>query len=313
MQIKNAERGLNLAETIREIIHEHLLIRNGVVMGQCLLRASNVAGTIPELTKEQGILELSMSDVMGSYIAVGYALAGRRPIYVVRYQGFQWFNAPALLNYARISKEMWGNPCPVFIRSIGMDGSGGPTIGPVASCSQHGMFTRMPKIPCCAPMTPGEYKKIWQHYLDHDDPLFVDEYRTGYPIDYEMSDIVQEHADITLYPISSTRLNALKAVDELSKLKIKCNVIHLLWLKPFVVNDRILGPLENSLFGGIILDTDFENGTAKCMAADIMLQTSKKVRVLGLEERCHGFAPHFDNQPPSAEKICSFVQKIVNA
>lgn len=313
MQIENAERKLSLAETICEITREHLLTRNGVVVGQCLLRAGNVVGTIPELTKEQGILELSMADVMGSYIAVGFALAGRRPIYVVRYQGFQWFNAPALLNYARVSKEMWGRPCPVFIRSIGMDGSGGPTIGPVASCSQHGMFTRMPRIPCCAPMTPGEYRKIWQYYLDHDDPLFVDEYRTGYPVNYEMPDIIRRNADVTLFPISSTRLNALKAADKLKSEDIICNVIHILWLKPFVVDEKILEPLEDSLFGGIVLDTDFENGTAKCMAADIMLQTSQKVRVLGLEERCHGFAPHFDNQPPSAEKIYSYVKRLIDA
>lgn len=303
---------MNLAETICEITRNHLLNNNGVIMGQCLLRAGNVAGTIPELTKEQGILELSMADVMGSHIAVGYALAGRRPIYVVRYQGFQWFNAPALLNYARISKEMWKRPCPIFIRSIGSDGSIGPTIGPVASCSQHGMFTRMPNIPCYAPMTPMEYKYIWRYYLEHDDPVFVDEYRTGYPVDYEIQDIIRNKAALTIFAISSTRLNAVKAVERLENvLGISCNLVHITWLRPFTVNDRILEPLERSNHGGLILDTDFENGTAKSMATDIMLKSSKKVRVLGLEERCHGFAPHLDNQPPSVEKICSFAKNIV--
>jgi len=70
--------------------------------------------------------------------------------------------------------------------------------------------------------------------------------------------------------------------------------------------------LENSKFGGVVLDTDYENGVSKCIALDIMEKTDKRVRVLGLEERTAGFASHLDNLPPSPEKICDFVKKIIN-
>ena len=43
------------------------------------------------MTEDEGIAELSMADVSGAGIAVGAAIVGRRPIYVIRYQGFMWY------------------------------------------------------------------------------------------------------------------------------------------------------------------------------------------------------------------------------
>ena len=59
-----------------------------------------------------------MAAVMAGGVVVGSALIGKRPIYVVRYQGFQWFNSSIITNYAGKTKEMWNVSCPVFIRSI---------------------------------------------------------------------------------------------------------------------------------------------------------------------------------------------------
>ena len=66
--------------------------------------------------------ELNMADVANGGIVVGAGLSNRRPIYVIRYQGFNWFNAPIILNYACKSKEIWNVPCPIFIRGIAMEG-----------------------------------------------------------------------------------------------------------------------------------------------------------------------------------------------
>src|SRR3989344_5364409 len=153
-KIKHKDK-MTLAQKIQEITLRHLKSENGVALGQCLTAVGWVGGTVPELTQEDGLIELPMSDVANGGVAVGLALAGRRPIYIVRYQGFQWYNSVTILNYAAKSKEMWGVPCPVFVRSVGMDGG----IGPVASGSHHGIFNRMPGIPIVAPMTPGEYQK----------------------------------------------------------------------------------------------------------------------------------------------------------
>jgi pyruvate/2-oxoglutarate/acetoin dehydrogenase E1 component len=300
---------MTVAETIKNITREHLSKNHGVALGQCLTAVGWVGGTVPDMKEEEGLVELSMADVAGGGIAVGLALAGRRPIYIVRYQGFQWYNAPTVINYAAKSKEMWGIPCPVFVRSIAMDGG----IGPVASGSHHSIFTRMPGIPVAAPMTPKEYESVWQYFMTHDDPIYVSEHRRSFPIDYEMQDIVRDDAAMTIFAISSTRLNAIEAVKTLEAEGIVCNLVHVLWLKPFVCSEKITKPLLSSKFGGLVIDGDFENGVAKTIAFDIIQATGKSVRVLGLEERAAGFAPRFDNLPPSATKITDYVRKIVRA
>lgn len=299
---------MNLAEKIREITRTHLKEGNGVVLGQCLTAVGWVGGTVPELSEDEGLIELPMSDVANGGVAVGLALAGKRPIYIVRYQGFQWYNAISILNYAAKSKEMWGVPCPIFVRSIAMDGA----IGPVASGSHHSIYTRMPGISVVAPLTPIEYQAVWDYFISHDDPMCVSEHRRSFAVDYEMPDIVHSRADITLFPISSTRLNALEAQKALATEGIMANIVHLVWLKPFRVDDRIKKALASSQSRGLVLDGDFPNGVAKQLAFDIMHAVpDARLHVLALEERVTGFAPAFDNLPPTAEKICAKIKEIL--
>jgi len=297
-----------VAETIKKITRNHLEKNNGLAMGQCLSAVGWVGGTVPEMTQEEGIVELSMADVAGGGIAVGTALSGRRPIYIVRYQGFQWYDCPIIINYAAKAKEMWGVPCPIFVRSIAMEGG----IGPVASNSHHSLYTRMPGIPVCAPMTPKEYESIWDYFMAHDDPIYVSEHRRSFAIDYEMPDTVHDQADITILAISATRLNALEAIKQLKEENITCNLIHILWLKPFEVSDKIIAAVNGSKYGALILDGDYENGVLKTIAFDLSQKVNKQVNVLGLEEKAAGFAPHFDNLPPSSDRIINKIKEIID-
>jgi pyruvate dehydrogenase E1 component beta subunit len=299
---------MTVAETIKQITRDHLTKNHGLALGQCLTAVGWVGGTVPEMREEDGLVELSMADVAGGGVAVGLALAGRRPIYIVRYQGFQWYNAPIIVNYAAKSKEMWGIPCPIFIRSIAMDGA----IGPVASGSHHGIYARMPGVPICAPMTPKEYQAAWDYFMSHDDPLYVSEHRRSFSIDYEMEDVIVPDADITLFAISATRLNALEAVKTLQERGVKCNLVHLLWLKPFVVDDRIRRALQSSRVS-VVLDGDFANGVAKSLAYDLMHESDRRVFAMGLEERTGGFAAHLDNLPPTPSRIVSYVERLVRS
>lgn len=295
------------AETIREIIRKHLVENNGVVLGQCLSAVGWVGGTVPELKDHPNLIELSMDDTCGSGLAVGYALAGRRPIFICRYQGFMWFNAAFFTNYAAKAKELWGYKVPIFIRAISMEGG----VGPVAGSSHHGMITRMPDIKVIAPMTPKEYNATWEYFMSSDGPFYISEHRRSFSIDYEMPNIIYGKADITLFAISAARLNTVEAAKILEKEGIICNIIHIVTLKPFLATNQMLYALDNSTHGGIVLDTDFENGYSKCIAYELMHAADKKVHVLGLEERTAGFAAHLDNLPPSPEKIYKYVKKIV--
>lgn len=300
---------MTLAETIRSTTRDHLLQNRGLLFGQCVSAVGWIGGTVPELTEAEGIVELSMADVAGAGVAVGAALMGRRPIYVIRYQGFMWYNAAPILNYAAKSKDLWGVPCPLFVRSIAMEGS----IGPVASSSHHGMVMRMPGMPVIAPMTPGEWLQAWNWFQSHDDPLYVSEHRRGFGIDYEMEDDIDGPADVTLIAISAARLNAVDAIKKLRHEGIRCHLNHAVWLKPFQMTENMLASLN--LTGlGLVIDSDFEHAAAgRSIAYELMHATGKPIHALGLADRSAGFAKHHDNGTPTADQIVARVHQMLES
>lgn len=296
-----------VAETIRTATRKHLEEDQGLLFGQCVTAVGWIGGTIPEMTEEQGIVELSMADVAGPGIAVGAALVGRRPIFVCRYQGFMWYNAASLVNYAAKSKPMWGVPCPIFIRSLAMEGG----IGPVAGGCHHSMIMRMPGIAVCAPMTPGEWLEGWEWFMSHDDPVYASEHRRSFSIDYEMDPVLDDHAAITIFAISAARLNALEAIELLRREGISSNLIHILWLKPFRITDFMLSSLKRTGVG-LVIDSDFEiAGASRSIAYELMLAAGVPVHALGLEDRTAGFAPQFDNLTPAPERIAKRVRELM--
>ena len=294
-------------ETIKKLTRSHLESGRRCY-GQCLTAVGWVGGTLPELYEEGGMIELSMADVAGAGIVVGTALAGERPIYVVRYQGFQWYNSPIIANYAMKSKEIWQRPCPMFIRSIAMEGG----IGPVAGSSHHSIYQRMPGVKIASPMSPGEYEAVYNQFMEEDDVYYISEHRKSYDNTEEFVDTLHEEADITLFPISITRFAAEEARTELESAGYKVNVNHILWIKPFKLKAEAAAALQTSRCGGIVLDDDYEEGAASSIAHRIMLNTGTPVRTMALRHRSAGFHPDVDNLPPSAEEIVAKVKELCN-
>ena len=117
--------GKTVAETIREISKIHLDKNDGLIMGQCLSAVGWVQNTVP--AQKKGIVEFPMTDTAGAGFAVGAAVGGRKPIFILRFQSFLWLNASPLINNAAKSKEIFGYSAPVFIRAIASEGiSSGP-------------------------------------------------------------------------------------------------------------------------------------------------------------------------------------------
>lgn len=294
-------------ETIKEITRKHLA-KGSRCFGQCLTAVGWVGGTLPKLYEEDGMVELSMADVAGGGILTGLALAGERPIYVVRYQGFQWYNAASIVNYAMKSKEIWKRPCPLLVRSIAMEGS----IGPVAGSSHHSIYQRMPGVKILSPMTPKEWEYTYDKFIKDDEVYYISEHRKSYDNINEFKNIIYPKADITLFPISITRFNAEEARIELEKQGIKANIIHQLWIKPFIFKPEWKIALNNSKFGGLVLDDDYEEGVASSIAHQIMMDSNKRVDTLALKHKTAGFHPDVDNLPPSTAEIIIKIKNICN-
>ena len=296
-------------ETIREITHKHLKHKKSLILGQCLSAVGWVGGTIPPLKEKDGIVELSMADVANGGIVVGAGLSNRRPIYIIRYQGFSWFNAPIILNYACKSKEIWKVPCPIFIRGIAMEGS----IGPVAGSSHHSIYYRMPGIKIMSPMTPKEYFLSYKNFMKDNDVYYISEHRGSYDNKSELKDYLDKNLEIIIFCISITRFEAKKARDLLLKKGIKVGIANILWIKPFKIKRSWIKALKNSKSGGIILDDDYATGVASDMAYKLMKYSKKRIDVMGLKDKSAGFSKKTDNLPPQAKEIVKVIFKKVKS
>jgi pyruvate dehydrogenase E1 component beta subunit len=277
----------------------------GMLLGQCVTAVGWIGGTVPDC---RGIVEIPMSDVAAPGFAVGCALMGKRPIFVVRYQGFMWYNCSSFVNYAARSKQVWGVPVPIFIRAIGMEGQG---VGHTASSSLHSLFMHPPGLLVAAPMTPGEYQQVWDFFMDHDDPIYVSEHRRSFPVDHELADEYPSDAQITVFAISAARLNVLEARDLLAAVGIAINVVHVLWLKPFQPAPQALSALAKTR-QGLVIDSDFQIcGAAESLAFELSHKTGIVVHALGLEDRVCGVAKHLENITPSGTRIAEKIRSIL--
>lgn len=297
----------DLRTTIKEIIRKHLKKKIGKVFGQCLTAVGWVGGTLPELYEKDGMVEISMADVADGGFVVGAALMRSKPIYVIRYQGFNWYNCPMIINYACKSKEIWNVPCPIFVRGIAMEGG----IGPVAGSSHHSLYYRMPGVKIVSPMTPKEYKLIYNAFLKDESVYYVSEHRGSYPNKKELPNIFVKKPDLVIFAISITRFEAKKAVMILKEENINVSLINILWIKPFKISNNALKNLQASKYGGLILDDDYVDGISKSIANDLSLKVCKKIYTLGLKNKTAGTGKNLDNLPPTSKEIAKFIKKII--
>jgi len=294
-----------LAETIKEITKTHLELNNGLILGQCLSAVGWVNNTVPNT---KNIIELSMTDVAGGGIVAGAAIAGRRPIFVVRFQDFMYLNSSMLVNYAAKAKELFGVSAPVFIRALATEKKG---TGPTHSGIMHSMFMHAPGFRVCSPMTPTEYKEIWEDFMANNNPMFVSEHRHSFNQVDDIKDIVLPESKITIYGIGYARFNVLKAIEILNREGIKCNFINLLWLKPLKLTERKIESLTKTRIG-LVVDSGFEiAGASQSIAYELMKKTKIYVEALGAEDRSVGTAERYENTTPSVGKIVNKVRGLI--
>lgn len=287
---------LTLAETIKEITRAHLEENNGLLFGQCVTAVGWVNGTVPDC---KNIVELPMTDVAGAGFAVGAAIAGRRPIFVLRFQDFFTLNCNQILHYAALSKELHKQGIPVFVRCIGTDSA-----GPVHSIMLHNIPMYFPGINVYAPMTPTEYEETWNDFMKSDIPMFVSEHRSSYGNVEEWEDEIVDDADVTLFGISDARREMVEASKLLKERGLKVSVVHIMKLKPLDVIS--LKKKMGSCKMGVVIDNGFPVcGAARNVAYELMDGTSNRVKALSCEDKTKCFNPEQQNKTPNAAYIAS--------
>ncbi|MFL2876004.1 MAG: hypothetical protein ACJZ8D_02790 [Candidatus Pelagibacter sp.] len=296
-----------LRVTIKEITRRHLKKYKSQVFGQNLTGVGWVAGTLPKLFEKDGVIELPMADVAGGGIVTGSALMGKRPIYIIRYQGYNWFNCIFIVNYACKSNEIWKIPCPIMIRGIASEGS----IGPVAGSAHISIIYKMPGLKIFSPMTSKEYVNTYKKFLKSKDVFYISEHRHSYSNTSEFKNDIKGKKDIILMPISVTRFEAEKAKNELQQKGFKVGIIHLVNLKPFEIKKPWIEAIKKSKFGVLMMDNDYKDGILRILAHKVNEQTNKRVFVLGLKDKSAGHHRKVDNLPPNNKDIINMVKSII--
>ena len=291
--------GKELRETIKEITNKHLKNNKSQVFGQNLTGVGWVAGTLPKLYENDGIIELPMADVAGGGIVTGSALMGKKPIYIIRYQGYNWFNCIFIVNYACKSNEIWKIPCPMIIRGIASEGS----IGPVSGSAHLSVIYKMPGLKIFSPMTSNEYLSVYKKFTKSKDVYYISEHRKSYSNTKEFKNEIKGNKDLILMPISVTRFEAEKAKQKLEKKGFKVGIIHLVNLKPFTLEKKWIAAIKKSKKGVLMTDNDYNDGILRTLAHQVIEKTNKNVSVLGLDDKTAGHHKKVDNLPPDEFKI----------
>ena len=302
--------GKELRETIKEITNKHLKNNKSQVFGQNLTGVGWVAGTLPKLYEKDGVIELPMADVAGGGIVTGSALMGKKPIYIIRYQGYNWFNCIFIVNYACKSNEIWKIPCPMIIRGIASEGS----IGPVSGSAHLSVIYKMPGLKIFSPMTSNEYLSVYKKFTKSKDVYYISEHRKSYSNTKEFKNEIKGNKDLILMPISVTRFEAEKAKQKLEKKGFKVGIIHLVNLKPFTLEKKWIAAIKKSKKGVLMTDNDYNDGILRTLAHQVIEKTNKNVSVLGLDDKTAGHHKKVDNLPPDEFKIynkaISIIKKI---
>ncbi len=285
---------MTLADTIRSALAKHLA-DGRAVLGQ------NIGTTGESVCVPPGAAELPTSDCSNSGVVCGYALAGRKPCYVIRYAPFGWYNLCSIVNYAAKSSAIWKTPCPIFVRGIASEGS----VGPVASGPMHSQVMRMPGIRVYAPMTPAEWTEAWEWFLTHDEPVYCSEQRASWKVDGPRHPRVGCFADVSIVGIGGTAWwNAFQA-----SLVCSCDCLYAYRLKPLAVEG-----VESLRSRVLVVDSDYPTcGAAEHVAQRLHELTGARVWTLGLEDRTAGFSAATDNLTPTAEQIVAKVREIAAA
>tara|TARA_B100001029_G_scaffold141120_1_gene120567 strand:+ start:3605 stop:4537 length:933 start_codon:yes stop_codon:yes gene_type:complete len=297
-----------LRETIKNITFKHLKKFKGQVFGQNLTGVGWVAGTLPKLYEKDGVIELPLADVANGGMVTGSALMGKRPFYIIRYQGYNWLNCIFISNYACKSKEIWDKPAPMFIRGLSNEGG----LGPASTSSHISIFYKMPGIKIFSPMSNNEYLKVYKKFMREDEVFYISEHRKSYENKSEFKNTIKKDLDIILMPISVTRFEAEKAKNYLNKLGYKAGIIHLFELKPFILKKKWLNAIKKSKYGVLMTDNDYVDGILRTLAHKINEKTNQTINVMGLKDKSAGYTIKTSNFPPSASEIVDKVKSIIS-
>lgn len=191
----------------------------------------------PERIRNTPISEQALTGV-----AIGAAVAGMRPVMEIMFMDFLTLAVDQLVNLAAKLHPIYGQRCPMVIRTPPGAGRG---YGATHSQALERLIMGVPGIKIAAPSTAADASALLQSAIRDDNPVLFLEHKLLYPLRFEMPDEglpppmplgfakrVCEGNDVTVIAWSYMTLLARKAAAQLAQEGISVEVVDLCTLQP---------------------------------------------------------------------------------
>lgn len=272
-------REISYAQAVNEAQAAMLAARDDVyLMGLGVTDGGGVFGTTKGLVDRFGrdrVMEMPVSENAMTGIAIGSALAGRRPIMVHQRLDFMILAMDQLVNEAAKWHYMFNGRCrvPLTVRLIVGRGWGQ---GPQHSQSLHAWFAHIPGLKVVMPFSPADAKGLLVAAIEDDNPVVVIEHRwlhnlfgpvpeEACPVPLGQAKIVRPGRDATIISLSYMTLEALRCAKALEAAGLDIEVLDIRSLRPL----DTAAILETARRTGRVVVAD--QGWSACgMAAEIL-------------------------------------------
>jgi len=223
-----------------------------ILFGEGINDPASFFGTTKGLKDIYGskrIIEMPISENALTGIAVGAAVAGKRPVISFHRVEFALLAMEQIINNAaKMHYTSNGlHSAPIIIRLIVGRGWGQ---GPSHSQSLESMFSAIPGLRVFAPVFPNDYKGMLLAALDDNSPCIFIEHRWTHYIkgevnnDYYTSDIlgpqkINEGINCTVVAVSISTLEAIRAAEFLKKIDVSLDIFDMRVLSPINIDEII--------------------------------------------------------------------------
>jgi 2-oxoisovalerate dehydrogenase E1 component beta subunit len=188
------------------------------------------------------VVDTPISEIAIIGAASGAAIMGMRPIAEMQFIDFITCGYDMLVNFAAVSRYLFGRACPIVVRGPAGGGTHG---GPYHSLNPEAMFMNRPGLKIVAPATAYDAKGLLKAAIRDDDPVLYIEHKylyrrikdevpaEDYIVPLGKAAVRRKGKDLTIITWGAMMYVALDAASELEKDGVSAEVIDLRSIIPF--------------------------------------------------------------------------------
>ncbi len=275
---------------------------------------------------EQRVQDTPLAEGMIAGVSIGMAAQGMVPIAEIQFMGFIYPTVDQIINHAaRLRNRTRGRlTCPMVLRAPFGGGIHAPEHH---SESTEALFAHMPGVRVVIPSSPARaYGLLLAAIRDPDPVVFLEPKRiyrlnkqevedNGKALPLDVCFILREGTDVTVVTWGAMTFETLKAVDQLKKSGISCEVIDLTTISP-IDYETILESVEKT--GRLVI---VHEAARNCgVGAEIAAIVAEKgiydlhgpiIRITGYDVVMPLFRREMDYMP-SVSKITDAIKEALN-